>query len=463
MPPDRFIGDEEPLATSTLTAHAAFFVDDAPLPDFGTLLDRGPLLAAAGGVTLALVVWAIASICADPRRERCAVRWLSEIASGLLSTLTSFAPIVARVALGATLVTCAAVGAVGTPNLRFDGGPLDALRGFSAVLGVALVLGLRTRLMAAVSIATFVIAAYAAGSPIVVFERLDVIGLAVFVAIVGGDRLETRMDQSTLARLQMGTAWLRALLAGGLLVVAVTEKLANVPMTAQVLQEHPRVNLGLLLGTDATQTVLLLGAVEVAFALLVLLLPLPELLALAIGAPFVLTVGEFGLLEVPGHLPVWGAVGVLALLGAHVQTADLVTIRPPWLRGARRTPDAARVRLVGARVPWVSAAPVSIAYAQPKTIVVGSVATVPVVPVSASMSVGPMSAGSVHTGSIHAGSVRAGSIPAAPALAPQVAAWLGREDAQLPAVAQQMPVAVDEPTRFAWAPAAGAGVGTPIA
>ncbi len=449
------------MASSTLTAHAAFFVDDAPLPDFGSLLDRGPLLAIAGGVMLALAVWAVASTCADPRRERCAIRWLSEIVSGLLSTLTSFAPVVARVALGATLVTCAAIGSVGTPNLHFAGeGSLDVLRGIAAVLGVALVLGLRTRAMAFAAILTFVVSAYAAGSPIVVFERLDVIGLAAFVAIVGGERLETRMDRATLARLQLGTTWLRGMVAGGLLVVAVTEKLANVPMTAQVLEEHPHVNLGLLLGTTATQTVLMLGAVEVAFALLVLLLPLAALLAIAIGAPFVLTVGEFGLLEVPGHLPVWGAVAVLALLGAHVQTADLVTIRPPWLRGVRRTPDAARERLVGARVPWISAADASPAIAravlpgvsaaaaptvveQPKTILVGSVASTPVQQAPVELVQAPIQL-----------PIQA-AIPAAPARAPQVAAWLGREDVQLPPV--EATTSNTEPVRFAWAPAAGMG------
>ena len=431
------------------------------------------MLAGGGGIALALVVWAIASTCADPRRERCAVRWLSEVASGVLSTLTSFAPVVARVALGATLITCAAIGSVGTPNLQFDGGPMDALRGVAAVLGFALVLGVRTRLMAVGSIVTFVVAAFAAGSPIVVFERFDVLGLAAFVAIVGGARLETRMDRSTLARLQLGTTWLRGMVAGGLLVVAITEKLANVPMTAQVLDEHPRVNLGLLLGTDPTQTVLLLGAVEVAFALLVLLLPLPELLALAIGAPFVLTVGEFGLLEVPGHLPVWGAVAVLALLGAHVQTADLVTIRPPWLLGVRRTPDAARERLVGARVPWITAATATHAIPRavmpgvssaaapapaehPKTILVGSVGSVgatQVMPAPIALVAAPLEHAQAPIRlPVHA------PIPAAPTLAPQVAAWLGRQDVQRPAAPPAAPTTMSvEPPRFAWAPAAGAG------
>lgn len=451
------------MASSTFISHAAFFVDDAPTPELGSLLERGPVLAMGGGIALALAVWMVASACADPRRERCAVRWLSEIASGLLSTLTSCAPVVARVALGATLVTCAAIGAVGTPNLQLDGGTLDALRGIAAILGVALVLGMRTRAMAICAIVTFVVAAFAAGSPVIVLERLDVIGLATFVAIVGGERFETRMDRVTLARLQFGTMWLRVMVAGGLLVVAVTEKLANVPMTAHVLDEHPRVNVGLLLGTDATTTVLLLGAVEVAFAVLVLLLPLPELLALAIGAPFVLSVGEFGLLEVPGHLPVWGAVAVLALLGAHVQTADLVTIRPPWMRAVRRTPDAARERLVGARVPWIiaaepslpatrtvmpgvsSAAPARDAHA--RTIVVGGVTRTPVVPPPLGLVQMPIQL------------PLATPIPAMPTLAPSVAAWIGRDDVQLP----QPPASsvASEPVRFSWAPARDAGGATP--
>ena len=459
------------MASSTLSAHAAFFVDDAPRPDLGSLLEWGPLLAIAGGVALALVTWTIASVCADPRRERCAIRWLSEIASGLLSTVTSCVPVVARVALGVALLWSTAIGTVATPNLVLDGSAADVARVLSVVVGAALLLGVRVRAAAVATIAGVVVAAYAAGAPIVVLERLDIVGLALFVAVLGGRRLEPRMDDATLGRLQLGTAWLRALVAGGLLTVAVTEKLANVPMTAEVLRTHPRVDLGLVLGTDAATTVLLLGAVEVAFAVLVLLLPLPELLALAIGAPFVLSVGEFGLLEVPGHVPVWGAVAVLALLGAHVQTADLVTVRPPWMRHVRRTPDAARVRVVGARVPWVTDA-------RPTTIHVGSVAPLPGVSTVAPLApiaVAPavtMPATAVPAVPAVATRVTtpARSIPAAPSLAPQVAAWLGRTEPPASIAAptarpmQAAPAPVDpavvEPPRFAWATAPGAGNGS---
>jgi hypothetical protein len=122
-----------------------------------------------------------------------------------------------------------------------------------------------------------------------------------------------------------------------------------------------------------------------------------------------------------------------------VQTADLVTIRPPWLRGARRTPDAARERLVGARVPWITAEPMAreVAVEQPKTIVVGSVGSMPVAPAPVPLTSQPL-----------VSQPPMAPIPAAPALAPQVAAWLGRDEA--PA----------ETPRFAWAPAPGAGTST---
>lgn len=409
------------MASSTLFPHAAFFVDHAPSPDIASLAERGPLLAFAAGIAIALATWVVASMCADPRRDRCAIRWLSEVVSGTLSTLTTVAPVLARLALGSALVWCAVIGAVATPNLRSgDGTTANVLELTAVVLGAALVIGFRARTAAVGAIATFVAAAFAAGTPVVVLERLDIVGLAVFVAVVGGSRLDPRMDAATLARLQVGSVWLRMLLGIGLLVVAVTEKLANVPMTATVLDAHPNVDVGLLLGTDPQTTVLLLGTVEVAFALLVMLLPLPELLALAIGAPFVLSVGEFGVLEVPGHLPVWGAVAVLALLGAHVQTADLVTIRPPWMRHVRRTPDAARERIVGATVPWLVVEPV----VEARRIIVGGTATTPPATVS----------------------------QAFPPIAPQVAAWIDPAARQ----SQTTGAAIDAP-RFSWAPHPGAG------
>ncbi|MCW2960357.1 MAG: hypothetical protein JWM90_744, partial [Thermoleophilia bacterium] len=224
----------------------------------------------------------------------------------------------------------------------------------------------------------------------------------------------------TLASIDQAACWLRVLVASGLVVVAITEKLANVPMTASVLAQHPNVDLGRLLGTDATTTVLLLGAVEIAIAVLVLLLPLPELLALAIGAPFVLSVGEFGLLEVPGHLPVWGAVAVLALLGAHPQTADLLTIRPPWLRGRLRTPEAARTQTVGGRVPWM------LPTLEPAAL---APAVVPQAP--AALAPRRIVVGGTHTQAT-AARVPALTIEAPvplPPFAPQAAAWLATEEA----------------------------------
>ncbi|MCW2956678.1 MAG: hypothetical protein JWO69_1547 [Thermoleophilia bacterium] len=417
----------------TLLSHAAFFIGDPPKPQYGTLLDRGPLLALIGGIAAGLIAWMVASACADPRRGRCLVRWLSESVSATLQTLTEFAPPVARVALGVTLVWCAALGAVVTPNLLVEGTSGAALRVAALLMGAHLVFGHRVRFAAIASVGLLIGAAVSVGTPLVVFERLDIAGLAVFVGIMGGRRLEPRMDAATLAKIDQAACWLRVLVATGLIVVAITEKLANVPMTAAVLAQHPNVDLGRLIGTDPHVTVLLLGAVEVAIAVLVLLLPLPELLALAIGAPFVLAVGEFGLLEVPGHLPVWGAVGVLALLGAHPQTSDLLTIRPPWLRGRLRTPEAARTQVVGGRVPWTVTAPVAApVMAQVAAPVMAPVATARRIVVSGT-----------HTQSTGTARPPITIDAPIPPFAPQAAAWLA---APAP-VAAAAPVEGD---RFQW-------------
>lgn len=419
------------MASSTLSAHAAFFVEGAPAPDFGTLLDRGPLLAIGGGVLLGLLAWIVASTCADPRRERCLLRWVSELVSGSLAALTEHVPPIARMALGGTLVWCAVIGAVGTPNLLVEDASGAALRSLAAGIGIMLVLGIRVRTLASASIVLMLLASMQAGTPLVFLERLDLAGLAVFVAIVGGRRLEPRIDAATMRSLALGSRWLRVLVAFGLVTVAITEKLANVPITARVLAEHPNVDIGVVLGTSAETTVLLLGAAEITFAVLVLLLPLPELVALAIGAPFVLSVGEFGMLEVPGHLPVWGAVGVLALLGAHPQTSDMV--RPPWLRGRMRTPDAARVRTPGERVHWATSTTGA------RQIVVGGSITTPV------------------PARLVATAPAAATLPAAPPMAPQVAAWLAAPAAPVAPSAPAQGMDSDLP-RFQWAAAPGAGV-----
>lgn len=426
---------------SSLRAHATFFVDDAPRPSIEAALAPGSLAALAAGVLAALAAWAVAARCADPRRRRCAVRALSELVSGPLSSLTSFAPPIARVALGGALAWCAAVDSVATPSLRADEPVLELLRLAALVLGLLLVAGAHVRPAAVASAATMTVAALLAGNPLVLLERLDILGLAAFVAIVGGRRLDTRIDAATLARLARGSAWLRVGVAGGLFTVAITEKLANVEMTAAVLADHPRIDPGRLLGTDVTTTVLLLGAIEVALAVLVLVLPLPELLALAVGAPFVLGVAEFGLLEVPGHLPIWGAVSVLAVLGAHLQTADLVSVRPPWMRDVERTPEAARRRTVGPRVPWVAATHAEPVH-QPPAVTAGPPAATVLPPMLVPRPV-------ILVGSATSGT---GPAPGVPVDLPAPAGLTLQE----PVAAWRSGAPIDAP-RFEWAPTPGAG------
>lgn len=447
------------MAASTLTAHAAFFVERAPNPVISTLVEPGPLLAILGGLFAGLVAWAVVATCADQRRERCLLRWMSELVSSSLVTFTEFVPPIARIALGVSLAWSALIGAIGTPNLQVDDAAGSALRVAAIAVGAMLVLGVRVRAAAFASIAVLAAGAVAAGQPVILLERIDIVGLAMFVALIGGSRLDPRIDEVRLRAIGRASTWLRVLVATGLVVVAITEKLANVPMTAQVLRDHPRVDLGLLLGTDAATTVLLLGAAEIAFATLVLLLPLPELVALAIGAPFVLSVGEFGLLEVPGHLPVWGSVAALALLGAHPQTADLLGIRPPWLRGRSRTPEAARARVVGDRVPW-SERPAVVPGAAAAAVVPPAAETAPLEP-PRRIFVGGTPTAPAATARI------GGSIPSAPALAPQVAAWLAAPapaavPAQAPTQVQERPVSNVDLARFQWAPHPGAGVAAPV-
>ena len=61
------------------------------------------------------------------------------------------------------------------------------------------------------------------------------------------------------------------------------------------------------------------GVIEVLFGLLLISGALPQVIVLAAGIPFNATLWFFGINELVGHLPIYGAMLALLVFGSHPQ------------------------------------------------------------------------------------------------------------------------------------------------
>ena len=78
----------------------------------------------------------------------------------------------------------------------------------------------------------------------------------------------------------------------------------------------------------------LAGGVEVLFGLLLISGALPQAVVLLAGIPFNATLYFLGNVELVGHLPIYGTMLVLLVLGSDPLLRPRVSTRWPW--GARQ-------------------------------------------------------------------------------------------------------------------------------
>ena len=150
------------------------------------------------------------------------------------------------------------------------------------------------------------------------------VGIAGFLVILPPDPARNGRADLRPARLRTALLVLRVGAAGSLLVLAVVEKLANPAMGEAMLRQEPVLNLLSPLGMSAAAFVVLAGCVEVLFALLVLSGAAPQVVALVAAVPFTASLALFGGTELIGHLPVYGVLLTLLVLGSGTTTAPQV-------------------------------------------------------------------------------------------------------------------------------------------
>src|SRR5688572_14740702 len=168
-----------------------------------------------------------------------------------------------------------------------------------------------------------------------VLQRIDLLGLAVFVLLAGAGRWSADHERGvvrsmTLPQAAWGVFALRVAAGLALIVVAFAEKLANPDLALAFLADHPELNVAAQIGLPLgdLEFIRLAGGIEVLFGLLLISGALPQAIVLIAGIPFNATLWFFGTTELVGHLPIYGAMLVLLVFGSDARLRPLVSALP---------------------------------------------------------------------------------------------------------------------------------------
>ncbi len=299
-----------------MLAHEAWFSSYRPPYDWSFAAAAPALLAIAAAVALAGVWRAVGR--RVPRPE---LRMLEP-----LGRLAPWVPRLLAIHAGVSLLAQAARGTFLAPSLELPSDALGAtVRIAEGVLGVWLVSGFRVRGAAfAVALAGPIgMTAYGVAP---ILERLDLLGIAVFLAILppGADRWGAARADA--AAVMPAVLCLRVLVGGSLVVLAFTEKLARPDLALDFLERFPAFNLLRTVGVPVSDLafVRLAGAIELLFGLLLISGAMPQLVVLLAGIPFNATLFFLGTEELIGHLPIYGAMLALLIYGSSRTLAPVM-------------------------------------------------------------------------------------------------------------------------------------------
>ena len=310
-----------------LLAHETWFQYDAESYDWTFLTEGTTLILLAIALLVTLVIRFVNTYW-DGRN----VRWLAAMAP--------FMPFAIRMHLAVSLIGLLSLGYYLSPamDLQTDVAGI-ALGVVMALVAIGMATGYRTREAAWLLVAAGPIGMLEFGvGP--VLQRIDVLGLATFILLMGPGRwsadlergaerdrfrADGRLGRPGLEAAARAILALRVAAGAALIIVALYEKLINPELALDFLREHPDLQLAhqLDLPLSDIEFVRVAGATEILFGMLLISGALPQAIVLIAGIPFNATLWFFGINELVGHLPIYGAMLVLLVWGSHPQLRPL--------------------------------------------------------------------------------------------------------------------------------------------
>ena len=309
-------------------AHETWFNSESHPTDWGFAGEGLTLLLLAAAVLVTLAVRLVAR-----RRDGVDVPFLARLAPWM--------PFAIRIHLAVSLVGLLSLGFYLSPamDLKADVAGI-ALGATMAVVAVLMATGWHTRAAAWLLIAAGPVGMLEFGVwP--VLQRIDLLGLAVFVLFVGAGRWSADFERGAVIEFtREQAAWgiwaLRTAAGVALIVVAFAEKLATPELALAFLADHPELNVAAQAGLPMgdLEFIRLAGCIEVLFGLLLISGALPQAIVLIAGVPFNATLWFFGTTELVGHLPIYGAMLAILVWGSHPDLRPAVS-GFPWTRRSR--------------------------------------------------------------------------------------------------------------------------------
>jgi hypothetical protein len=266
-----------------------------------------------------------------------AVRVIASFRDGVdvpfLAQLAPFMPFAIRLHLAVSLIGLLSLGFYLSPAMDLQADLAGILLGaVMVVTAIGMATGWHARKAAWLLIAAGPIGMLEFGVwP--VLQRIDLLGLALFVLIIGPGRWSADAERGAattqLALPDAARAILALRVAAGLalIIVAFAEKLATPDLAVAFLADHPDLNVAAQLGIGLgdLEFIRLAGAIEVLFGLLLISGALPQAIVLIAGVPFNATLWFFGNTELVGHLPVYGAMLTILVWGSDPVLRPLVS------------------------------------------------------------------------------------------------------------------------------------------
>lgn len=329
----------------TVLAHQTWFEDGSFPVDWSFAAQ--PLTLALLGVAVLLTLLA-----------RFIARFVPGIDVPFLARMAPWMPFAIRLHLAVSLVALLSLGFYLSPAMDLQPDLTGSLLGaVMAVTAVGMVTGWHARAAAALLVAAGPLGMLEFGFWAVA-QRIDVLGLALFVLIAGPGRWSADFESGRAQEMNADRAaqavWALRVAAGvGLIVVAFAEKLSAPEFALAFLAERPQFNLAQQVGLPLAdlEFIRIAGSIEVLFGLLLISGALPQATVILAGVPFNATLWFFGINELAGHLPIYGAMLVLLVFGSDPALRDFT--RELWPFRSRRHRSAAP--LPAARAPGVPA------------------------------------------------------------------------------------------------------------